>query len=345
MSESISEKLAPTISSAAVQPLLQYCHVQGIPSTELTERDPDTLLRQETRLPYSEVVEMWNRAKEITNDPILGLHVGNRLQPKYLGIVGHVISNCPTLAHALAAVGKFNRLLYDRDLITITHDGEHTRLSLDNYPIERDMVEIERPVAEFAVAGIVTCAINLVDNDASGSIVHASFRYSRPPEECMEAYHEFFGDSISFDQNDNHLVIHRDLLNYPITCADPQLLILFTQKAEQEQRATNSASIVQRVVVEIRQGMRGSMPTITEVASALNVSRATLQRRLAVHDLSYSELSDNIRREMAFELLAGDASLIEITFLLGYSEPSAFYHAFKRWTGTSPQRYRKENQA
>lgn len=74
---------------------------------------------------------------------------------------------------------------------------------------------------------------------------------------------------------------------------------------------------------------------------AVAISRRSLQRRLRGHGTSYARLLEDLRREMASELLADRRlAVYEIAFLLGYSEPSAFNRAFRRWTGSAPARYR-----
>ncbi len=87
-------------------------------------------------------------------------------------------------------------------------------------------------------------------------------------------------------------------------------------------------------------------PTLRQIAVNLAISERSLQRRLRGCGTSFAWLLVNLRRELAIDLL-GDRRLAvyEIAFLLGYSEPSAFNRAFRRWTGSSPSRYRPESSA
>jgi AraC-like DNA-binding protein len=80
------------------------------------------------------------------------------------------------------------------------------------------------------------------------------------------------------------------------------------------------------------------------VARRLAISTRTLERRLNEHGVVYRQLVDDTRRVFAVDYLKDrDQSLIEIAFLLGYSEVSAFHRAFRRWTGSTPAKYREEN--
>jgi AraC-like DNA-binding protein len=72
----------------------------------------------------------------------------------------------------------------------------------------------------------------------------------------------------------------------------------------------------------------------------------TLQRRLAVEGVSFKELVDLARRDVSERLLADRSlSVAEVGYLLGFSEPSAFHRAFKRWRGVTPLEYRRSTQA
>ena len=74
------------------------------------------------------------------------------------------------------------------------------------------------------------------------------------------------------------------------------------------------------------------------VARKLGTSRRSLQRRLKDEDMGYEALLDALRHRMALNYLSGGrTSVNETAYLIGFSDPSAFSRAFKRWTGTSPR--------
>lgn len=83
-------------------------------------------------------------------------------------------------------------------------------------------------------------------------------------------------------------------------------------------------------------------PSLDRVATALRVSPRTLQRRLAEEGTSLQSEIEDIRKRMGTALLRDRSHSVEdIAFLLGYSEPSAFYRSFKRWTGATPGQFRR----
>lgn len=98
-------------------------------------------------------------------------------------------------------------------------------------------------------------------------------------------------------------------------------------------------------VLEVKQfiarNLRGAPPGLAEAAAALAISTRTLQRRLESIGLNYRELTDMVRRELAESYLRDKSlSQIDVAFLLGYSEQSAFHRAFRRWFEITPGEFR-----
>jgi AraC-like DNA-binding protein len=73
----------------------------------------------------------------------------------------------------------------------------------------------------------------------------------------------------------------------------------------------------------------------------MRISQSTLYRRLSLENKSFQRLLDNRREALAKRLLENSRmSIAEIASALGYAENASFTRAFRRWTKTSPRRYR-----
>jgi AraC-like DNA-binding protein len=87
---------------------------------------------------------------------------------------------------------------------------------------------------------------------------------------------------------------------------------------------------------------RGLLPTMAETAQALNLPERTLRHQLQQLNSSYKQIREQLMKDRALHLMEYQEYSIEmIAELLGYSEPAAFNHAFKRWFGYSPRQYGK----
>jgi len=100
------------------------------------------------------------------------------------------------------------------------------------------------------------------------------------------------------------------------------------------------------IVPMVRQAILEALPDnprAEEVAQGLHVSTRTLQRKLAEGGASFTEVSEEVRAELAKEYLSDrDVRISEVAFLLGFSEQSSFHRAFRRWTGLAPGRWREQ---
>jgi len=99
--------------------------------------------------------------------------------------------------------------------------------------------------------------------------------------------------------------------------------------------------IVQRVREQLTISLRGGNTGINIIAETLNMTTRTLQRQLKENDTSHKALLDDMRKELAFHYLKNkNLGASEVAYLLGYSEPSVFHRAFKRWFNSTPNELR-----
>jgi len=142
----------------------------------------------------------------------------------------------------------------------------------------------------------------------------------------------------------NGVVIPKHALDLPLRRRDPVLRGWLERQATSilaRLPATGDACDEVRSVLSA-QATAGEM-TIDAVARRLSTTPRTLQRRLARGGTSFERLRDDARRQAAeLYLSTTTLTIAEVTYLLGYSEPTAFHRAFKRWRGTTPQAFRTQ---
>jgi AraC-like DNA-binding protein len=139
------------------------------------------------------------------------------------------------------------------------------------------------------------------------------------------------------------LVFNRKAMDLPIQTADRGLLkVLERYCREILGRRPAVQTLTYRVRELIATLLATGEPNIDTVARELNMSSRTLERRLSAEGLSYRRVLDGLRRQLAERYLMDERlGLAQITYLLGYSEPTAFNRAFRRWTGSTPTQFRK----
>jgi AraC-like DNA-binding protein len=167
-----------------------------------------------------------------------------------------------------------------------------------------------------------------------------TFTYAQPP--TITTYSEYFRCPVHFGARTGRVVFRKADLDLAVVKADETLAGYLSKYAEQV-----LASLVQgetmrhRVHAAIWSLLGDGPPALKQVAGALRMPPRTLQRRLAAERTSLQREIDGIRKIMAIAVLREDSMNVEdVAFLLGYAEPSTFFRAFKRWTGTTPRRFR-----
>ena len=138
------------------------------------------------------------------------------------------------------------------------------------------------------------------------------------------------------------LAFSAEALRIPLRRRDPVLRRVLESQAAAHAPPDANGDLVTHVRDAIGARLGRTLPTMQDVARALAMAPRTLQRRLAQVGMSWRAVVDLARRDVAQTLLK-DASLsvAEIGYLLGFSEPSAFHRAFKRWLGVTPVEFRR----
>ena len=151
-----------------------------------------------------------------------------------------------------------------------------------------------------------------------------------------------FGCPLRFAQPCYRVVLPAAALDAPLIQPDPAMRELTQRLADQQLHALprDEGWLAQARALIARRLQRPPVE-IDGVAAQLALSTRSLQRRLQGEGLSFSELVEQVRRELAEQHLADRTlDLADIALLLGYSEQSAFQRAFKRWTGLTPAQWR-----
>jgi AraC-like DNA-binding protein len=163
------------------------------------------------------------------------------------------------------------------------------------------------------------------------------FRHAAPADASEHA--RLFGVSPRFGVEVNAIEFDRATIEQPLASADPALSSVIERHAEallaaRPEPAETTANRVRRLLGAM---LGEGEVSLAGAASRLRMSERSLQRRLAAEGVSFDAVLDELRRDLALRYLA-DARLAiaEVAYLLGYSEPSAFHRAFKRWTGETP---------
>jgi len=289
----------------------------------------------EQRIAYDALIRLLEAAARVTGDASYGLRMGARHDLHEGGLLGFVLLNSPTLIDALANLQRYFRVVGEGEDFEVERAGPLVTLRFrETDPARRGL----RHNSDYIAAMLVRASRDLTGKRLLP--VRARFIHPRPNQRVD--YDTHLGCPVDHDAEWDSLVFAADDTSRPVIGADARLLkvledacrrILGPMPARQDLLRDVRAMVLDRM-------SKGPL-RLAEIAGALNVSAKTLERRLGERGTSFGQVLTAMRAGLSKELLRDtDLRLEQIAYLAGYSASAAWLRAFRRWTGTTPARFR-----
>lgn len=275
---------------------------------------------------------------ERTKDPALGLHAGELIESADFGVMGHATRNCPDIRRSYQCVARYLRLLDDNLEGILSEERDRAMWQIRNL-IVRPLPAVNDFQLTVAMVSL-THHLGRKEPPIEVHVAHAEPAY-------VAEYARVFEAPIRFNARHNALVIRRSLLDEPMRGANADFLAVFDRQAqkvlEEHARAEGMRARVQQLLAK---RLAEGTSSIGSIASELHMSSSTLRRRLSDEGTTYTDVLEEVRRELAMHHMHDTRLAVgEIAFLLGFASQSAFGKAFRRWAGKSPLEYRQEVRA
>lgn len=309
--------------------------------------DPDELLREamarRVACPDEDPKQLllWNDLYVEKLPPLSALLVGGASPFGQWEIVDFLAASYPTVGESFSRIGRHFSLIKPH-VEFVVDPGEHGALPYLEFHHGR--CEYDQFFDEYT-AGVFLAHFRMLTRSelrlATAHVVRA-----RPEDAIWRAEVEgYLGCVPVYGARYTRLTFSHEDWARPLVGANPRLRATLEAHAIELQR---EASLAQgfgaRVRAVIGQSLREGEPRVGDVAQRLGMTARTLQRRLQDEALGFTALVDEARLELARRYLADETLTIsEVSFALGYSEPSAFTRAFKRWSGSAPAEYRESS--
>lgn len=283
---------------------------------------------------YCQVLEEAARQSGCDN---FGLYYGQQFKPQALGLLGYIGLCSATLEQAL---GNFARAfpLHQRDsLIRLVDEGECYRF---DYQIRHGAILARRQDAELTMGML----LNLLRHALGSQWAPRAVYFEHPRPEQWQEHARLFDAPVYFEQSCNAMLIPKRGLQRAMPEQDPLLLAVMQDSLRRLSLAGGAPqSLVEATRGQVRQLLLAGEPPLETVAEQLGLAPWSLQRRLRDEGLSFSQLVDGVRRELATHYLGQpQLPISQLAPLLGYSEASAFSRAFRRWFGVGPRQWRQQ---
>ncbi len=332
------QRLPGSLAVTFLQSVFEVTQRAGIEQQRLVTAaglEPSLLQDQSQRISGDAYCQLLDTAASLCHDNDLGLHVGEAIKPGHYGVLGYACMSSSTVAEMIQRMLRYQSLVSDIGINRITAEGDNLKLQficdVSPYP--------PRHLVEEHLAGMVVFSRWLSSNQQSPNAV----RFQHPQPDNIQEHQRIFNCPLFFGQTESAVLFPASAISLQLPQADPALSQLMDSYAEQ-QLATlpEGDGLLKEAHQALAELLKGGEPTLERLADKLGLSARSLQRSLKDEGLTYLELLDRIRRQLALSYIRqGHLSLTDIAFLLGFAEQSSFQRAFKRWTGETPGRYRR----
>ena len=326
------------ISSTFIKNLAFRFEADGIPFWEfLNEEGIDKgILDEEIWFDGEVLVRVWGKAIDTSRDTFLGLRLGEHFEPASIGIAGFLAQNSKDLMTAFTKIGLYNKLI--GDMVEFRVEQQDHYIVIEYYDVITDP-EVARHIIESEMAATVVAMRYFTQKNISP--VEATFK-SSAPENCLN-HDRLFSCALLFKQQKNTIRIPISYMLLPVTTGNSVLLQALSTVAdsllkETEGKVTLSENVRRIVIEKFKSGMPRDLETI---ANELSFSSRTLQRKLQQEGQTLGELVDQVTMNLAKKYLSErNLSISEISYVLGFNDPSNFSRSFKRLIGMTPENYR-----
>jgi AraC-like DNA-binding protein len=299
---------------------------------------PERLDDVRDMLSLTETARLVDRAVTLTSDPALGLTAGASAPDHAVQVFGHLILAQGTIREAFATLSRYGTLLSDGTTWTLLERDDYAMWSCSTLLREGALIRL---LMDYTFAFTANIGRHFFPPGERLRAVH----FQHPAPSYAERYTEVFHCPVLFEQEHNATVFSRVLLDRRKLHADATVDGLLRETADRLlQERSHHRSLTDAVRVLLRNERELPSLDMRQVARLLRLSVHSLRRKLSAEGTSFSILLDEARCQIARQHLTRPGTTIQQTAeVLGFSETSAFFRAFKRWTGQTPTEFRRRS--
>jgi AraC-like DNA-binding protein len=288
-----------------------------------------------SRIPIENMTQLWEAAITVTANPAFGLSVTEHVHAVHLKALGMLIVSCENLAQALEKIVAYHALVSDSVQLNLQHAPDKVGFSIRAI----EGVNISPAAFDAFFSVIVKFCRNMMGND---NLV-AQLDLIRSEPKSVTPWLAFFGAKVNFNRDDNCLWLYRSFLEKSSLHFDQKVQQMNENAVQDYLQDMNANTWVDKCKKHLIIGLNEESPSLTKIAEKLSVSERTLARHLRVEGVSFSEILQQKKQDLAcYYLLETDESITSVALNLGFKDSSNFSRAFQRWYHTTPSEFRQQ---
>lgn len=310
--------------------VIEYAHMRGISRQELIrlmEKPPIDFLDETETISEEDFYMVIEAITKQLKEERLGIRLGNFLNLGALGLIYRLSLQATTIEEALYYLQMYLNATFPIVNIETIVEAESVSilLSIDNNRTEANRIILEN------ILTVIAREVNLMTTK----------------EVIITKTSPFFSKDYPNDWQiaDNYSVNFTPTI-LKATLQDrsrQQLDVLIPEYLKLIEGLKSEESFANKVKIASLHLAKPELPDLASVADAFHLTPRTFQRRLLIENITYRQITDDLRKQISNLLIRHNRfSITDISYVLGYSEPAAFIHSFKKWFGDAPDRMRQK---
>ena len=296
---------------------------------------------REERVLFIIVLKLWKTLEQLSGRSDIGLILADHFTTKRANLLGEVFLNSRNIKEGVLLVNRYFPLLLGNVSIRYEEIGERAIFRFDFFPESF----IPLSVLEFYIKICFNWVSEFLDREGVKKIkIYELHYFNKKRPKHIDYYINNFPDmKVYFSDLYNYAILDKSIFyipnrHYQKSVYEYVMGYADSLKTNILKRNNFSSYVADHILMDLSNRSN----SIEQLANDMNISVSSIKRQLKAENCSFSKLSNNIKKELC-SIMILDKNLFyeDISFLLGYSDYSAFYKAFKKWFKVTPSQYRE----
>ncbi|MCK0154868.1 AraC family transcriptional regulator [Alcanivorax sp. S6407] len=316
----------------------------GLPAAEILQRcglDPATSLQPMARVATWQAEAFLQELLLSSQDELLGLHIGQQMMPAIFNTMTTLAFSAASLREALTFTTKYQALIGGNSGGFHLENRDNGNMVLTASMVTQQPVLRRHLMTNLML--LATSMVRFITGQPNLTACRVQLEHAPVNDEEKAILESIFLCPVTFGAASNLVELDANTLNLPINVFNDQRLVQAEAAARQQlEEVEKQQDLASQLRWLARDLMLSGLPRRKTVADRLGISLRTLDRRMAEQGLSWQELLDETRQQLAQDYLKiTDMTVADISQRLGFSDTRSFQRRFQQWTGLSPSRYRE----
>ncbi len=321
------------VSITMITPLIQKLSNSGFDTSSFLSDlglAPSILESTDNKINIHQYHEIFVKAEEITGNQFISLETGSSFQ-LVSNILGYLMLNCLNPRESLDKYVLYQKYNDETMSYQFVQEGDLTKIIVS---IRDEEFDQDKYLSDYYISGLVAYWQSITGKQLSP--LQVCFRHKSP--EDFQQYKKQFRGELKFLAPNNMIIVGQDFWDTPNLHPNAALRDLFEKYLIKElSYQLSKGPYTNKVQSILSEKINDKLPSENEIAQLLSITTRTLQKKLKSEGTNFRNIHFTIQKELTFQYLMDKSiSITEISYKLGFSDPSAFNKAFSSWVGESP---------